>query len=327
MNGLTRRGLATIGAGAALSFGAGLAARPASAAVPEAAKQNAGFYRMMVGDFEVTVLNDGARTFPYPDGFVTNASKDQGLAAAEAAYMPQGMLTIPFNPTLVNTGSKLVLIDAGNGPSADGAVGQLFSNLAAAGVKPEDIDLVLISHMHPDHTNGLRSADGKIAFSKAEVKVAAPDWAFWMSDDNMAKADTPVAKNYFANTRKVFADIKDRIGTFERGKEVAPGVTSIASPGHTPGHTSFAVASGSARVLVQVDVTNIPELFLRHPDWHVIYDNDPEMAQKTRHAVYDLAAAEKMPVIGYHFSFPSIGHVEKDGAGYRLVPISWSAAL
>jgi glyoxylase-like metal-dependent hydrolase (beta-lactamase superfamily II) len=329
MDGLTRRSMvqAAIGAGAAISVGSGLAARPAKAAVAEAAKQNAGFYRMRLGDFELTVLHDGALTFPYPDGFVSNVSKDQGLAAAEAAYMPKGMVTIPFNPTLINTGSKLVLIDAGNGPNPNGAVGQLFANLAAAGVRPEDIDLVLVSHLHPDHINGLGTADGKIAFPNAEVRAAAPDWAFWMSDENMAKAQDQVTKNYFANTRKTFAGLTDRIGTFEWGEQVAPGITSIASPGHTPGHSSFAVASGSARVLIQVDVTNIPSLFLRHPDWHVVYDHDPELAQSTRHAIYDMAAAERMPVIGYHFPFPSVGHVERDGAGYRLVPISWSAML
>jgi glyoxylase-like metal-dependent hydrolase (beta-lactamase superfamily II) len=328
MEAVSRRFLlqGAIGAGSGLALGATLSGA-AHAGVAPAPTQNAGFYRMMVGEIEVTVLHDGAHTFPYPDGFIANASKAEGLAAAEAAYMPQGMLTIPFNPSLINTGSKLVLIDTGNGPSAGPGVGQLFPNLAAAGVGPEDIDLVLVSHMHPDHMNGLRTTDGKIAFPKAEVKIAAPDWTFWMSDDNMAKAETTVTRNYFANTRKALTGLEDRIGSFEWGKEVAPGVTAIAAPGHTPGHTAFAVASGSHRILVQSDVTNIPALFLRNPDWHAIYDHDPDLAQKTRHAFYDMAAAEKALIVGYHFSFPSIGHVERDGARYRLVPISWSAAL
>ncbi len=329
MDGLTRRRVlhGTLGAIAGAYTEAALSTPPALAAAELASQQNAGFYRFKVGDFEVTTLHDGARTFPYPDGFVRNIPKEEALAAAEAVYMPKGMVTAPYNPTLINTGSKLILIDAGNGPSPDGAVGQLFPNLAAAGVKPEDIDIVLISHLHPDHINGLRTADGKIAFPNAEIKAPASDWSFWMSDDNMAKASDPVTKTYFTNTRKTLAGLKDQIGSYEWGKEVAPGVTSIASPGHTPGHTSFAVASGAARILVQSDVTNIPALFLTNPDWHVMYDYDAEQAQKTRRAFYDMAAAEKMLVVGYHFSFPSAGHVEKNGTGYRLIPISWSAAL
>ena len=114
---------------------------------------------------------------------------------------------------------------------------------------------------------------------------------------------------------------------YEWGKEVAPGITSIATPGHTPGHTSFAVASGNSKILIQSDVTNIPEFFLRNPDWHVAYDVDADLAQQTRHKFYDMAAAEKATVVGFHFTFPSIGHVEKDGAKYRLIPSAWNPTI
>jgi glyoxylase-like metal-dependent hydrolase (beta-lactamase superfamily II) len=314
----------TVLTGAAASLSAFGVAR---ASAPLAGQQAPGFYRFKLGDYQVTILHDGARTFPLPDQFVTNVPKDQALAAAADAFFPTGKVTVPFNPTLINTGSKLVLIDTGNGPSTDGAVGQLFANLAAAGVKPGDIDTVVLSHLHPDHINGLRTASGELAFPTAEVIAPAPEWDFWMSDANMAQAATPIAKNYFANTRKILTGLQDRIGRYAWGKDVAPGITAIATPGHTPGHTSFAIASGSARMIVQSDVTNIPEFFLRNPDWHVAYDNDPDLAQQTRHKFYDMAASEKMLVAGYHFAFPSAGHVEKDGAGYRLVPVAWSAAL
>jgi glyoxylase-like metal-dependent hydrolase (beta-lactamase superfamily II) len=323
MSDLTRRGV-TIGATAGL---AALAASPARAAAPLASAQAPAFYRIKLGDMQLTLLHDGARTFPMPDTFVRNVPRADASAAAAAAFMPDGKVTVPFNPVLVNTGSKLVLIDTGNGPAPDGAVGQLFANLAAAGVKPDEIDLVLISHLHPDHTNGLVRADGSLAFPNAEIRAAAKDWAFWMDDANMARANDPVTKNYFANTRKVLTPIKDRIGTYEWDREVAPGITAIGTPGHTPGHTSFVVSSGRDKLLVQSDVTNIPSFFLQHPDWHVMYDYDADMAQQTRHRFYDMAAAEKMLVVGYHFPFPSAGHVEKAGADYRLVPVSWSAAL
>jgi len=303
--------------------------RAARASAPIATQQNAGFYRFKVGDIEVTILHDGARTFPYSDTFVKNATREQALAAADEAFMPKGMVTVPFNPTLINTGSKLVLIDTGFGPVPNAPVGQLFPNLKAAGVDPKDIDIVILSHLHPDHINGLRTADGSIAFPNAELKAPAKDWAFWMSDENMAKlADNKMMKDYFDNTRKILGGLDARMTKYDWDKEVAPGITSIAAPGHTPGHTAFAVASGNKGFFVQSDVTNIPEFFLRNPDWHVAYDFEPELAAKTRHKFYDMAASEKMLVTGFHFSFPSAGHVEKDGGTrYRLIPIAWSAAL
>ena len=314
---------------------AGTAATLAASAFPNVtlaksvadAQQAPGFYRFKLGDMTLTVVNDGARTFPMPDGFVKNASKDEALAAASAAYMPAGQVTIPFNPVVIDTGGKLVLFDTGNGPTPNAPVGKLMANLKAAGIGAGDIDTVVISHMHPDHINGLKDVDGKVAFPNAEIMVSSPDWAFWMSEENAAKAASPMAKNYFANAKKVMGDMSDRVKRYEPGKEVAPGVTAVEAFGHTPGHVAFAVASGDKRLLVQSDVTNIPSFFLRNPDWHVAFDNDPVMAQATRHKIYDMAAAEKMPVIGYHFSFPSAGYVEKDGAKYRLVPVNWSPVI
>jgi glyoxylase-like metal-dependent hydrolase (beta-lactamase superfamily II) len=333
MKDLNRRqllaGAAAAGAATALTS---LGSSPAHAAVPPAGAQAPGFYRYKVGSYECTSINDGARSFPMPDTFVKNVPKAEALAAAEAAYMPQGMVTVPFNPQLINTGSKLILIDSGNGIATyeptKGAVGRTLQNLAAAGVDPKSIDVVLMTHLHPDHTNGIRAADGSMAFPNAEIMVPAVDWAFWMNDENAAKAQSnEMMKNYFANVKKIYAGIESKVTKYEWGKEVAPGITSIAVPGHTPGHTAFAVASGSSKILIQSDVTNIPELFLRNPDWHVAYDTEPDVAQATRHKFYDMAAAEKAMVVGFHFAFPSIGHVEKDGTKYRLIPIAWNPVI
>jgi glyoxylase-like metal-dependent hydrolase (beta-lactamase superfamily II) len=333
MTDLSRRdllaGVAAAGAATALTP---LAMPTARAAVPPAAAQAPGFYRYKVGAYECTSINDGARSFPLPDTFVKNVPKEEVLAAAEAAYMPKGMVTVPFNPQLINTGSKLILIDTGNGIATyeptKGAVGRTLQNLAAAGVDPKSIDVVLISHLHPDHTNGIRAADGSMAFPNAEIMVPAKEWEFWMSDENAAKAQSSdMMKNYFANVKKIYTGIESKITKYDWGKEVAPGITSIAAPGHTPGHTAFAIASGDSKVLIQSDVTNIPEFFLRNPDWHVAYDTDPALAQETRHKFYDMAAAEKAMVVGFHFTFPSIGHVEKDGTKYRLVPVAWNPVI
>jgi glyoxylase-like metal-dependent hydrolase (beta-lactamase superfamily II) len=322
-------GVAAATAAAALSS---FLTSTAGAAVQPSGAQAPGFYRYKVGGFECTSINDGARSFPMPDTFVRNVPKEEALAAAEAAYMPKGMVTVPFNPQLINTGSKLILIDCGNGIAnfepSKGAVGRTLQNLAAAGVDPKSVDVVLMSHLHPDHTNGIRALDGSMAFPNAEIMVPAKDWEFWMSDENAAKAESnQMMKNYFANVRKIYAGIESKVTRYDWGKEVASGITSIAAPGHTPGHTAFAVASGDSKILIQSDVTNIPEFFLRNPDWHVAYDVDPVAAQETRHKFYDMAAAEKATVVGFHFTFPSIGHVEKDGTKYRLVPVAWNPVI
>jgi glyoxylase-like metal-dependent hydrolase (beta-lactamase superfamily II) len=330
MTELTRRHVL---AGAAAASATTLSQIPrVQAAAPPTNKQVAGIYRYKVGSFECTSINDGANTFPMPENWVRNVPRDQALAWAEAAYMPKGKVTVPFNPQLINTGSKIVLIDCGLGAAlfdkSKGRIGRTMSNLAAAGIDAKSVDIVLMSHLHPDHTNGIRAADNSMAFPNAEIMVPAVDWAFWMSKENADKAQSnPALKAYFDNVHRVYKGIENKVTKYEWGKEVVPGITSIAAPGHTPGHTAFAVASGSSRVLVQSDVTNIPEFFLRNPDWHVAYDVDPVQAAKTRHKFYDMAAGEKALVVGFHFTFPSLGHVEKDGAKYRLIPVAWNPVI
>jgi glyoxylase-like metal-dependent hydrolase (beta-lactamase superfamily II) len=322
---ISRRNLfATAAAAGAASALAPLVAMPVLAAAPPEPIKSTGVYRYKVGDYEVIQLMDGARTMPMPDQFVVNTSKDQAIKAAEAAYMPDGKVVIPFSPMIINTGSKLIAIDTGNGLGAfaatKGAVGQARQNMAAAGIDPKQIDIVIISHFHGDHIGGLKNADGSPAFPNAEIKVPATELAFWSDEANASKAN-PFNRGQFPAVKKMMHGIK--VSTYEADKEVAPGITSIATPGHTPGHTSFVVASGSKKILVQVDVTNIPSLFLRHPDWHALFDNDGDVAQATRHKIYDMAAAEKMTVVGYHFPYPCVGHVEKAGNEYRLVPVAW----
>lgn len=313
---------------AMLAGTAAVAASPAFAAAPQSGAQAPGYYRYKVGDIELTQLSDGAATFPMPPNFITNVSNDKAIAEATRAYLaPAGKVTVPFSPVLLNTGSKLILIDTGYGPNIGPPVGHLTASLAAAGVSPEQIDLVVISHLHPDHTNGLHNKDGSLTYRNAEIMMPEHDWAFWMSDENAAKATDPVSKGYFANSKKTLSDLKGHVTMYGWDKEIAPGLTSIATPGHTPGHTSFVVASGKDKMFIQSDVTNIPAFFLRHPDWHVMYDHDAPLAERSRRHFYDMAASEKAMVAGYHFPFPCLGHIEKVGTGYRLVPVAWSSVL
>lgn len=319
----TRRKLfATAAAATAATALTPLVGSAARAAAP--AGKGTGVYRYKVGDYEIIQLMDGARTFPVPDKFVVNVSKDEAIKAAAAAYMPEGKVTIPFSPMIVNTGSKLIAIDTGNGLGAyaasKGVVGQTRGNMDAAGIDPKQISLVIISHFHGDHIGGLKNADGSPAYPNAEILVPTVEAKFWGDDANASKAN-PFNKGQFPNVKKMMEGLK--VTPYETGKEIAPGITSVFTPGHTPGHMSYVIASGGKKILVQSDVTNIPSMFLNNPDWHCIFDNEPDVAQQTRHKMYDMAAAEKLTVVGYHFPYPCVGHVEKAGAGYRLVPVAW----
>ena len=188
---LSRRDLLAGTAATASALSLGLSPSELLAAAPPAGKQAASFYRYKVGDFEVTQIADGARTFPMPDQFVVNQKKEDALKAAEEAYLPKGQVTIVFNPMVINTGSKLVLIDTGNGLGAfdqtKGAVGQLNANMQAAGIDPKAIDIVLISHFHGDHMNGLKKADGSLVYPNAEVKVPSVEQKFWADESNASK--------------------------------------------------------------------------------------------------------------------------------------------
>ena len=297
--------------------------RSTHAAAPQSGKQAPAFYRFKVGDFEITVVSDGGRPRPIYDGLVRNASKDEVMAVAEAAFMPKSTFISHFNPIVVNTGSKLILIDTGFGPKIGPTVGLLPSTLVAAGIDPKTIDVVVISHLHGDHILGLKTVNGDLAFPNAEIKVPAKDWSFWMNDDNMKKATEDFTKSTFAANRTVFGGITDKIAMYEWGQEIAPGIMAIDTSGHTPGHTSFAITSGSGHFLVQSDVTNVPALFLRNPHWQIVFDHEPEKAAQTRRRFLDMAATDRTLVIGYHFPFPGLGYVEKDGPGYRLTPALW----
>jgi glyoxylase-like metal-dependent hydrolase (beta-lactamase superfamily II) len=333
MTALTRRSvLAGAVAGTATALSPLDGRWPARAAAPAAGKQAPSIYRYRVGAMEVTVVSDGARTFPLSDTFVLNVKKDEVNAALDKAYMPRDKMTIHFAPVVVNTGNKLVVIDTGNGPgeyaSSKGAVGQFVLNLGAAGIDPKMIDTVIISHFHGDHVNGLLTADNQPAFPNAEVLVPATEWKFWSDDGEMSRASAGRMTDLFKNNRRIFeAGLRKKVTPYDWNQEVAPGITAVGTIGHTPGHTSYVLSSGSDKVYLQSDVTNHPDLFVRNPGWHAFFDQDPNQAETTRRAVYDMVVAEKLMVQGFHYPFPGLGHVEKDGTGYRLIPAPWNPVI
>jgi glyoxylase-like metal-dependent hydrolase (beta-lactamase superfamily II) len=322
-------GAASAGAASSFALWAGEFAR---AAAPAAGKQAASFYRYKVGSIEITVVSDGVARVPVTEAFVPNVKVDEVNAALRAAYMEPGVFIGPYNPIVLNTGSRLVVVDMGTGEAnfiaTKGVAGQLLTNLAAAGIDPKAVDTVLISHYHGDHINGLLRADNSLTYPNAEILVPAPEHKYWMDDGEMSRSPTPRIADNHKNVRRVMnAEVLKRLRTYEWDKEVLPGVLAVGTPGHTPGHTSHIVTSGSAKVYVQADVTHAPFLFARHPGWHAFYDHEPVQAEATRRKVYDMLSAEKMTVQGFHYPFPSVAHVEKTATGYQEIPMLWNPVL
>jgi glyoxylase-like metal-dependent hydrolase (beta-lactamase superfamily II) len=190
-----------------------------------------------------------------------------------------------------------------------------MANFKAAGFDPAQVNTIVISHFHPDHINGLRLKDG----------TAAPEWAYWMDDGRMAQAPEGLKGN-FQNVRRVFGPMANDVKQYEAGQELAPGVTALAAPGHTPGHTAYAVSSGNGKLLVVSDITNHPALFARNPDWQAVFDMDGNQARDTRRRLLDMAASERTQVSFYHAPFPATGHIARSGNGFEFVPVQWTPA-
>ncbi len=301
---------------------AALASGPALAAASPAAVQGPGVHRQKLGDFQLTALYDGTWFLKIDDKFVRNADGAEVNRALTAAFLPPNVLPVSFTVLLVNTGSKLVMIDAGTAGQVADTAGFMMVNLAAAGIEPAAIDTVVISHFHPDHIDGLKTKDGAKVFPNAEILVPEPEWTYWMDDAELNKAPDRI-KLYFRNARRIFSDIAGEVRRFKPGAEVAPGIVSIPAFGHTPGHCAFSVVSRNQSMLVMSDAVRNPYLFARHPDWQPLFDQDGPLAVKTRRAMLDRATSDRMLVEAYHFPFPACGHIARSGKGYELVPMMW----
>jgi len=319
---ITRRSLLSGATLAALAT----ALKPAGANAPAAGRQAAGVYRYKIGDFELTALYDGVWNRPIDEKFVRNAPFEAVQKALADSFLSTDRLPIPFTALLINTGSKLVLLDTGSAGQIAPTAGTMTANLAAAGIDPKSIDIIVISHFHPDHINGIKTKENELVFPNAEILVPAPEWAYWMDDGRLSSAPEDL-RGAFLNARRIFGDIAKDVRRYEPGREVAPGIVSMAAYGHTPGHTAFAVASGGRSMLVLSDTTNHPWLFARNPEWQPAFDIDGSMAVDTRRKLLDRAVADRMLVQGYHFPFPASGYIARDGKGYNFVPVMWQPSL
>lgn len=303
---ITRRQM--LSTAAAAPFLAGAGAGRARAAAENLGPSSARFKRFTLGDMEVTTILAGTRTVPDPQSiFGLNVPAETFAEVSEAAFIPADRAQFFFTPTVVHTGQELILFDTGlNGQATAEA-------LSAAGYATDQFDKVVISHMHGDHIGGLMT-EGSPTFARAQYMTGQKEF------DAFAKAEN---EGFEKNVRP----LAEKMTFLDDGGTIAPGITAKAAFGHTPGHMAFQLESQGEGLLLAVDFANHYLWSLAYPDWEVRFDQDKEMAAKTRRALLDMLAAEKMPFIGYHMPFPALGYVAREGDRYRYVPESYQTML
>ncbi len=319
----------TVGAGllAAPFVSNGLLTNPAAAAADEKDKAMSlppDINRFKLGGLKVAVIKDGARPSDKPqETYGLNQPPGDVAALLKENFLPEDRFVNTFSPVVVDTGKEIVLFDTGLGAGARAqGGGRLLEGLAAAGYKPEDISLVVLTHMHGDHIGGLME-DGKPAFPKARYVAGQAEYDFWK---DKAREGTPAEGNH----KMVLANVvplAEKTTFIGDGATVLPGITAMLAVGHTPGHMIFRLESEGRHLVMTGDTANHYVLSLQRPDWEVRFDMDKAQAAATRKRVFDMIAGEKIAFLGYHMPFPAVGFVEKMGAGYRFVPKTYQFDL
>ena len=249
--------------------------------------------------------------------------------ALSDAFLPTDVIPIPFTTLIVNTGSKLVALDTGTGGMLGGMApqsGTYAANLAAAGIDPKSVDAVYISHFHPDHINGIKAKDNSLFFPNASINVPAPNGRSGWTTPTWARRRKPSRARSRMRAASS-ATSPERCSASTPARRSKPASSSIAAPGHTPGHTAYAINSGDKSMLYLADTTNNPWLFVRNPQWQAAFDMDGAMAVETRKKMLDRAASDKMRAHGYHWPFPASGYITKTAKGYDLMPAMWQPNL
>jgi glyoxylase-like metal-dependent hydrolase (beta-lactamase superfamily II) len=316
----TRSIPAVLAAVAALAFTA-LAPAPVLAAAPMVKTQAPGYYRLMLGDFEVTALNDGFIDLPVDTLLKQPAAKTQAAVAKQFLAIP---VETSVNAFLVNTGTKLVLIDTGTGGSFGPTAGRLVANLQAAGYRPEQVDDIFITHFHGDHLGGL-TANGQRVFPNAVVHADQRESAHFLSAAEMAKAPAD-GQGTFKLAMAMLQPYVDagRFQPFDASTEIVPGVRSWETPGHTPGHSSYVVQSKGQRMIVTGDLIHVAAVQFDDPTVTIDFDVDRPAAEKQRLAVFGKAAQEGDLIAGAHLQFPGIGHLRANGKAFQFVPVNYT---
>lgn len=293
------------------------------AAAPQVKTPAPGFYRIMLGSYEVTALSDGVLRLPV-DTLLLNSSPKQ-IETALAEHHQGLPVVTSVNAYLINTGSKLILVDTGAGSLLGEGLGKLVVNLKAAGYQPQQVDEIYLTHMHPDHLGGL-TQNGKAAFPNAVVRAGQQDADFWLSESRLKQA-SPKEKASFEN---VIAALKPyqaagHFKTFSNDGELSPGISAFAAHGHTPGHSIYLVESQGKKLLLLGDLIHVAAVQFAHPRVAISFDKDAKAAVAQRLRVFSDSAQRRVLVGGPHLSFPGLGYLNKQGEGYDWVPLEYGA--
>ena len=310
-----RRGFAALA-------GSLLLAAAAQAGAPQVKIQAPGYYRMMLGDIEITALLDGVLDLQ-PGQLLTNTTKTEVSKLLARSFLGDAVAT-SVNAYLINTGNQLVLVDAGAATLFGPGLNQLHGNLKAAGYQPEQVDAVVITHMHGDHVGGLMQ-EGKLAFPNATVYADKHDADFWLSAENLEKAPKEM-KVFFQGAQMSLNPYvsSGKFKAFDGDTEIAPGVKAIAAHGHTPGHAIYAVESKGQKLVLWGDLMHVAAVQFPKPSVTITFDTDSKAAAVQRKKAFADAAKKGYWVGSAHLPFPGIGHLRADGKGYVFVPINYS---
>ncbi len=294
-------------------------------AVERATPTNATAYRFAVGDYRATVVSDGTLSFPV-GFFVPNADPAAATAALSGDFLPTDNVLAHLNVLYLETGEHKVLIDTGAGNTFGPTVGYLASNLEAAGIVPDTVDTIILTHAHPDHIGGVLDDSGNPVFANASYYISEPEWDFWTAPtvempNSLVDADTQATT--VAVAKEWLGAIASRTTRFALGDEIIPGIVSVPSVGHTPGQSSYLITSGDESLLATGDVFFSDPLNLENPDWEVAFDTDPQAGVATRKQLLETVVGDRRKLLVPHMPFPGLGHVRAQGDAYGWEPIVW----
>lgn len=296
----------------------------ARAQVPQPPSGNAGHYRFRIGEIGATVLSDGVIGGP-PRVYASDAPEQELREVLKRAFLPTDHMTLNLNTLLLEVGARRILLEAGAGQTMGPNGGQIFARLAEIGLSARDIDVVVISHTHPDHVGNLKAADGGPAFPRATVFAPKADWEFFVSGEpDLSYMPVPedFRRRFGAAIKRSVEPIAKGVELYQPGAEIVPGLTTIAAAGHTPGMVSLLVHSGRDQLLLTADLAYHPVVNIDRP-WRPGPDRDRDAALSARRRIFDRAATDRIPVLGFHYPFPGLGHLLRTDTGYAWVPAGW----
>ncbi len=315
--GATRRQVLA-GTGAALAL-----PRLADAKMPLGQAQSPFFYRFKLGSAECTVVSDGQLPLGDPNASFLNITKDEIARELTDNFLSTQNAVLEQNILVVNDGQRVVLFDTGMGTEKifGPTTGKMIATLKQAGIDPANVDAVVMSHAHIDHCGGLVADDGSRNFPNAQYYIGEADFSYW-TDDAKVPANYPARASFLGQARKNLLPVKDRVHFYKDGEEILPGITALAAPGHTVSHTIFMINSGGKQLCYIGDLAHHPVLLLERPRTQFAFDTDPMQSAETRVRMLSMLAANRVPLLAYHFAWPGIGHVAKSGDGFRYFPAS-----